>query len=218
MKKQFLVTSNQTSFSVTYLWDCTLQILQSNASFESLSKIYNDLHFDNLPQDVMLCRVEAQRKRLSEAVLTFVFLELGQRYRIPSIIAGGIDETILVNKQNILEKFQEIWTADHKCDTTGCENIITIDGGMKPTRFLCANKLGGVTEFSESGLKVVSDCPHKPPPESKFYRRCKFSDSPAMTSSSVSKETTTELRSHRNYIAVFKDTRQDQVYVVESLL
>ena len=53
LKNEYLVTSSQTAFSVEYLYDCTLQILHSNASFESLAKISCDLYFSNLPSDVM---------------------------------------------------------------------------------------------------------------------------------------------------------------------
>ena len=52
LQKDFLITSSQTAFSVPYLWDSLLQIVFSNASFESFAKIYNDLHFVNLPDDV----------------------------------------------------------------------------------------------------------------------------------------------------------------------
>ena len=95
LKNEYLVTSPQTAFAVEYLYDCVLQILHSNASFESLSKIYSDLHFTNVPTDVMPLRIEAHRKRLSEAINTYLFLEVGQRYGIESIVRGGIDKTLL---------------------------------------------------------------------------------------------------------------------------
>ena len=87
LKKKFLVTSNQTAFSVAYLWDCLLQVVFSNATAESLAKIYNNLHFVNLAMDVMQRRVEIHRKRISEAINLFTYLELGQRY--------GLSPTIL---------------------------------------------------------------------------------------------------------------------------
>ena len=40
-------------YALDYLYDCMLQILHSNASFETLSKIYNDFHFKNVPMDMM---------------------------------------------------------------------------------------------------------------------------------------------------------------------
>ena len=147
LKNEYLVTSSQTAFSVEYLYDCVLQILHSNASFESLSKIYSDFHFKNVPTDVMPRRVEAHRKRLSDAIMTYLFLEIGQRYGIPPIIRGGIDQTILETKSLFKNKFEEMWSVNHKCDVKGCSQCITIDGGMKPNRFICADKLSGITAF-----------------------------------------------------------------------
>ena len=61
LKNEYLVTSSQTAFCTMYLWDCVNQILFSNASFESLAKVYNTIHFVNLPMDVMLRRIEINR-------------------------------------------------------------------------------------------------------------------------------------------------------------
>ena len=76
LKNKYLVITAQTAFSVAYLWDCLLQIVFSNASFESLANVYNNFHFVNLPMDVMLRRVEIHRKRISEAVVLFSFLDM----------------------------------------------------------------------------------------------------------------------------------------------
>ena len=57
--------------------------------------MYNNLHFVNLPTDVMLRRIEVNRKRIADGVFLFAYLELGQRYGLPPIIHGGVDETIL---------------------------------------------------------------------------------------------------------------------------
>ena len=212
------MTSCQTAFSVEYLYDCILQILYSNASFESLSKIYGDLHFTNIPTDVMPGRVEAHRKRLSEAIFTYTFLEVGQRYSIPSVIRGGIDNTILEYKTLFKDKFQEKWSSQHKCDIKGCQDCLTIDGGMKPNRFICANKMSVVTEYTKTGLRVVTGCPRKPNPRNKYCHDCKDSESPSINSKDVSNCTKSSLRKHRSETAVFKETNQDQIFVIESLL
>ena len=52
--------------------------------------------------------------------------------------------------------------------------FLTVDGGMKPNRFICADKLAGITEFSELRLKVLSCCPFKP--ASKYYNDSQFCD------------------------------------------
>ena len=51
LKNEYLVTSSHTAFAVDYLWDITLQILFSRATFEGLANIFNNLHFSNLPYD-----------------------------------------------------------------------------------------------------------------------------------------------------------------------
>ena len=102
------------------MWDCLLQIVFSNASFESLAKVYNNLHFVNLQTDVMLRRIEVNKKRIADGVFLFAYLELGQRYGLPPIIHGGVDETILKNKTDIRDKFRKVWSVNHHCDVKGC--------------------------------------------------------------------------------------------------
>ena len=218
LKKKFLVTSNQTAFSVAYLWDCLLQVVFSNATAESLAKIYNNLHFVNLAMDVMQRRVEIHRKRISEAINLFTYLELGQRYGLSPIICGGVDETVLRNKLQIRDKFRETWSVDHKCDVKGCSSVLTLDGGMKPTRSLCAAKLQGVKEFKHSGMFVVCGCLRNPQPDSKFCGEHVGLATPAMTADNVSVSTRTTLSNHRNKTAELKDSHQDDVYVIESIL
>ena len=92
----------------------------------------------------MLRRVEAHRKRIADAVFLFAYLELGQRYGLSSVISGGIDATILRNRIAIRDRFREKWSIEHLCDTKGCSSVLTVDGGMKPTRSLCAAKLHGI--------------------------------------------------------------------------
>ena len=218
LKTKYLVTSNQTAFSVHYLWDCLMQIVFSNASFESLAKVYNNLHFVNLPMDVMKQRVEIHRKRIAEALFLFAYLELGQRYGLPPIISGGIDATIEKNRIQIRDKFREIWTVEHRCDVKGCDSVLTVDGGMKPTRSLCAAKLHGVKTFSQSGMTVVCGCLKNPQPDSKFCGDHIGLSTPVMASDSVSESTRISLRNHRNKTASAKEAPQDNMYVIESVL
>ena len=218
LKKPYLVTSNQTAFSITYLWDCLLQIVFSNASFESLAKVFNNLHFVNLPMDVMQRRIEVHRKRIADAVFLFAYLELGQRYGLSPIITGGIDETVLMNKAQIRDKFRNIWSVDHCCDIKGCNSVIVIHGGMKPTRSLCAAKLNGVKEFRKSGVYAVWGCTKAPQPNSKFCGDHVSISSPAIPSDQVSAATRNDLREYRKNTANFKDAPQDNIYVVEALL
>ena len=218
LKKKFLITSNQTAFEVDYLWDCVLQIVFSNASWESLAKIYNNLHFMNLPSDVMLRRQEIHRKRITEAVMLYAFLDLNSRYGLSPVIQDGLDETIRRRMIDIRDKFREQWTIKHNCDVKGCSSVLTIDGGMKPTRSLCAAKLNGVKEYSQSGMSVVCGCLRNPMPDSKYCGEHVGLATPVINSDAVSNETRKALRDHRVKTATYKDTQQDNLYIVESLL
>ena len=82
LKHEFLVTSSQTAFSVDYLWDITLQILFSRATFEGLGQVFNNLHFTNLPYDALQKRENVFAKRISEAFYKYAYIEIGQRYDI----------------------------------------------------------------------------------------------------------------------------------------
>ena len=82
LKNEYLVTSSHTAFAVDYLWDITLQILFSRATFEGLANIFNNLHFSNLPYDIMSKRENICSKRIAEAFYLYAFIEVGQRFNI----------------------------------------------------------------------------------------------------------------------------------------
>ena len=48
LSNEYLICSDQIGFSINYLWDLVLQSLFSNACFESMANVYNNLHFSNL--------------------------------------------------------------------------------------------------------------------------------------------------------------------------
>ena len=61
-------------------------------------------------------------------------------------------------KDALANFFQERWTKVDKCDRPGCESCLIIDGDLKPHRMLCAAKLCGIREFTNSDVKVVTGC------------------------------------------------------------
>ena len=140
LQNKYLITSNQTAFAIDYLWDITLQILFMRATFEGLGNVYNNLHYTNLPLDTLLKRESLVRKRIAEAFYLFAFIELGQRYDIEMVIPNSLEECILENKSQFHEFFRKVWTKSHKCEVNGCGQVITMDGGLKPHRKLCASK------------------------------------------------------------------------------
>ena len=68
LAKKYLLTSSQTAFEIQYLWDMSLQIHFSQASFESLSNIYNNLHLTNLPFDTL----KKERKYTEKGLLRHI--------------------------------------------------------------------------------------------------------------------------------------------------
>ena len=100
----------------------------------------------------------------------------------------------------------------------GCGEVLTIDGGLKPHRKLCASKLAGIKEFKSSGLKVVTGCTSIPAPTTKFCHAHLTSQSPALLSDQVTKATRKSLRDHRSTNARSNDAPQDSIYVIESIL
>ena len=129
-----------------------------------------------------------------------------------------MDETILKNKNVFRDSFREYWGANHICDKPGCSSVLILDGGMKPTRSLCAAKLQGVKEFNKSGMVVVCGCTKTPQPNSKYCAEHVHLASPALTSDEVSEQTRISLRNHRKNTAVFKESFQDNIYVIEYVI
>ena len=218
LQQDFLVTSTQTAFAVDYLWDITLQILFSRATFEGLGQIFNNLHFTNLPYDTLQKRENVFSKRIAEAFYTYAYIELGQRYNLEMAIPQSLEDAILANKTHLHDFFRTFWTKNHSCDAPGCGSVVTMDGGLKPHRKLCASKLSGVREFETTGIKVVTGCTSIPAPKSKFCQEHQVSESPALLSSQVSKSTRVSLRDHRTNTAASTEASQDNIYVIETIL
>ena len=136
---------------------------------------------------------------------------------MPPIICDNIDESILKYKLDFRDQFRKIWSVDHQCEVKGCDSVLVIDGGMKPTRPLCAAKLHGIKEFEMSGMVVVCGCQKAPLPSSKYCGDHVDMATPSMTSNQVSSSTRMTLRNHRKATSVFKESLQDNIYVIESL-
>ena len=64
LDNKYLITSNQTVFSVEYLYEMTLQILHSNATFLALADIFQALHVFNRHS---IARADVNRKRITDA-------------------------------------------------------------------------------------------------------------------------------------------------------
>jgi hypothetical protein len=113
LSNTYLVTSSQTAFAIDYLWDMTLQILFSRATFEGLGNIFNNLHFTNVPYGTLLERENIFAKRITEAFFMYAFIEVGQRFNVEITIPKTLDEDILANKTELHESFRTNWTRKH---------------------------------------------------------------------------------------------------------
>ena len=118
----------------------------------------------------------------------------------------------------ISSNLRAYWSRYHSCSVKGCGQVLTIDGGLKPHRKLCASKLAGVREFKSSGLKVITGCTSIPTPTTKFCHDHLVSQSPALLSDQVSKSTRHSLRDHRTASARSSEAPQDNIYVIETIL
>ena len=66
LKKQFLVVSNQTAFTINYLVEVVGQVSISSGKFEAMAKQYNRFHLMKLPFDVMGRQVELNTDLLND--------------------------------------------------------------------------------------------------------------------------------------------------------
>ena len=125
----FSVSSSQTAFAVSYLYDITLQVLHSNANFQSLADIYKSLHAYNNHQQF---RADLNRQRVLDAWFLYSFLELSSRFGLNPVFNGGenwLEDSITENFNFLKDKFSITWT-NHKCNVPFCSEIMVSDGGL----------------------------------------------------------------------------------------
>ena len=82
LKKEILVTSDQTGFDIDYLVELAGDIAISSTTFEAAAKKYNRFHNPSLPFDVLNKRVIINEKRICNAIKLYAYLEAGQRHHI----------------------------------------------------------------------------------------------------------------------------------------
>ena len=220
LKSDIIVSSPQTAFELAYLVEIAALVEVCSANFEGLSTTYNRIHNRKLPADMMPKRTELCRKRMTDAYMLYIYIELGQRYCIPNyqIIEGNLDSTILRKQSDFQEAFRNHWF-NHHCDVAGCGKVITVDGGLKPHRMLCGAKLSGVRTFETAGVTVFTGCTRHPQPDSKYcWEHHQAGESPVIPASSVSSRTRQQLRGFRNDTKYSDNANDDQFYVIESIL
>ena len=75
-----------------FLNDIYSKDIFSHATFEGLANIFNNLHFSNLPFDIMRKRENIYSKRIAEAFFLYAFIEVGQRFDVAVTIPRTLGE------------------------------------------------------------------------------------------------------------------------------
>ena len=101
-----LVISNETAFSIDYLYETTLHFLHNNATFQGLSDIYNQFH-NYKGNDIT--RNNLNDKRLASGFFLYGFLDFSNRYQIqPELNTGKnwLDEALVENQPKLKTRRQ----------------------------------------------------------------------------------------------------------------
>ena len=219
LRSDIMVSSQQTAFELSYLIELAASIELCSVNFEGMAAVYNRIHNRKLPADLMPKRTELCRKRMTDAYMLYVYLELGQRYCIPNyqVIEGNLDSAILSKQADFQLAFRNHWFR-HRCGVAGCGKVITVDGGLKPHRMLCGAKLSGVRTFEQAGVTVFTGCTRHPQPDSKYCWEHQSGESPIIPASSVSSRTRQQLRGHRTATNYSQEASDDQFFIIETVL
>ena len=214
-----LVTSNETAFTVDYLYEVTLHFLHSNATFMGLADIYNQFH--NFSRQ-NITRNNLCHKRLASGFFLYGFLEMSSRYQIyPKLSTdrNWIDDAILENHTLLRKVFSIIWSRKHECSFEDCETMMVTDGNMKLNRKVCAAKFSVVRHFQHSNKTVLTGCTSMPSPESPFCAEHVNAETPVLLAEKISKETKGKLLSFKEKHQTSNlKLPQDSVFTVEAIL
>ncbi|CAC5365724.1 MED23 [Mytilus coruscus] len=137
------------------------------ASFESIAFAYNDLY---VGQDWMLKSdtgaLILDRHRLAEAWYKRAFISMKQRYcdesEIEFIASDHLENTLEKHVDQLWTSFTKNWSSHtDSCNHKVCSKALVLDGHMKGTRSVCAEKKSETKTSDELG-DVVVGCKKKP--------------------------------------------------------
>lgn len=218
LQGDYLVSSSQTAFSISYLYEITLQVLHSNANFQSLADIYTSLHAYNTHHQF---RSDLNRQRVLDAWFLYAYLELSSRYGINPIFNGGetwLEDSINDNFNNLKDKFSVTWT-NHRCKVPFCSEMMVTDGGFKINRPVCSAKFSVMREYKHSNKRVLTGCTSMPTPGSKFCSSHQNEDSPVILKENLTSNSRSQLYNFRSRTKQTQlDLPDDDLFVVESIL
>ena len=215
----FLLSSNDTGFAIEYLYEATLHVLHSNASFQGLANVYNQLHNYERKE---ITRENLCDKRLASGFFLYSCLEMSARYKVNATLystVNSIDDLLLTNQANLKSAFSRHWSGAHDCAFKDCEKMMITDGNMKLVRKVCAARYSVVRQFEHTDKTVLTGCTSMPIPNSPYCSEHIGIESPVLLSEKISKETKKKLVSFKakNNSSNLK-LPNDSVFVVESVL
>ena len=218
---KYIVTSSETAYSVDYLYEVKLHILHSNATFQALSDVYNQLH--NFQQS-NIKRKDLNRKRLADGFFLYGLLEFGPRSGICPIFnttKTWIDDSLKRYDDIIKKEFSKNWTDNHQCEVENCETGMISDGGMKINRAVCAHKFSMLRLYNHSKKYVLTGCVSSPSSDSPFCAKHRKLESPVLLAESVSSETRKKLKQYRAKSSSTPGNVKiydDNIYCIEKIL
>jgi hypothetical protein len=218
-KRDYLVTSRETAFTIDFCFELTLHIIHNNATFQGYSDVYNQLH-NFKSGDIR--RKDVNRKRLGTAFFLYGFLEFTSRSSVAHEFRTGdawLEDTILEYYTVIKSQFSAHWTQKHFCNVPNCTTMMVSDGGMKIDRKICAAKFSAVRKFCSSNKTILTGCTASPNPSSPFCSKHLHSESPVILAENLTKNTRDKLREYRSKSQKSHLTLpDDSVFIVESVL
>ena len=132
---RFLIATCETAFSVDFLYECTLHIMHSNATFQALADTYNQFH--NFEDDDV-SRRNLNSKRLISGHFLYTLLESTSRKNMnPDMTTSKnwLDKVLQENYPLLKTAFSNEACAPHECEVENCEAVMITDGGMKINRY-----------------------------------------------------------------------------------
>ena len=218
-KTIYLVISNETAFSIDYLYETTLHFLHNNATFQGLSDFYNKFH-NYKGNDIT--RNDLNDKRLASGFFLYGFLDFSNRYQIqPELNTGKnwLDQALVENQPKLKKTFANIWSGKHECAYEDCESIMITDGNMKLNRKVCAAKFSVVRKFEHCNKTVLTGCTAMPSPDSPFCVDHVHAKTPVLLGEKITKTTRSKLLAYKakNQASNLK-LPADSVFIVESVL
>lgn len=175
----YFASSRETVFSMSALHRFESEILLGQMSFKQCADVYNHIH-DHTQQPgqessmkvLLLQRNQLDRRRLEDAYFQFSILRVcswyPEQFQVEHLpLHGGTSKTLEATTSVYHGVFMEKY-AKHRCEKSGCGDVVVIDGNMKNHRDVCLATHAGYTEYKGLPDAVRTGCPNTPSHKSRF--------------------------------------------------